>query len=93
MLYSSASPIIFDGTVAACFIVHLRNNVSTAKVRNIAPGVLYTFIFHQDAKGGHAFFWPSNCRNAADVGRGPGQISVHNFIGNDGGLDANLPRA
>jgi hypothetical protein len=92
MLYSSASPIVFDGTVAECFIIRLRNNVSSAKVKNIAPGVLYTFIFHQDARGGHAFAWPSTCRNATDVGRKPNQTSVHNFIGNDGGyLDANMP--
>ena len=89
MLYSSASPIVFDGTLAVCFIISLRNN-ATAKVRNIVPGVLYTFIFHQDAHGGHAFFWPEQCRNSADVGREPNETSVHNYVGNeDGGLDAN----
>ena len=93
MLYSSSSPIVFDGTLAECFIVHLRNNVLNAKVKHIAPGVLYTFIFHQDAHGGHVFAWPSNCRNSADVGRDPSQTSVHNFIGNEGGfLDADVPR-
>lgn len=93
ILYSSALPMTFDCTLAQCFIVHMRNNVSTAKVKNVAPGVLYTFIFHQDSHGGHAFLWPSNCRNSADVGRDPNQTSVHNFIGNTGGyLDANVPR-
>jgi hypothetical protein len=90
---SSSSPIIFDGTLAQCFFVHLHNNVSTAKVKNVAPGVTYTFVFHQDAKGGHVFSWPSACRNPSAVGRNPGQTSVHNYIGNDGGyLDATMPR-
>jgi hypothetical protein len=85
--------MVFDGTLAECFIVRLRNNVSTAKVKNIAPGVNYTFIFHQDAAGGHVFSWPSNCRNPSAVGREPGQTSVHNFIGNEGGtMEATLPR-
>jgi hypothetical protein len=85
--------MVFDGTLAECFIVHLRNNVSTAKVKNVAPGVTYTFIFHQDATGGHVFSWPSACRNPSAVGREPGQTSVHNFIGNVGGyMDATLPR-
>jgi len=91
MLYSSAAPMVFDGTVAVCFIVQMHNNVSSAKVKNIAPGVTYTFIFHQDAHGGHAFLWPSTCRNPTDVGRAPGQTSVHNFIGNGGYLDATMP--
>jgi hypothetical protein len=93
MNFSSAAPMVFDGTLAVCFVVHLHNSVSNAKVKNIVPGMLYTFMFHQDAKGGHVFSWPINCRNAADVGRRPGQISIHNFIGNeDGYLDANLPQ-
>jgi hypothetical protein len=83
--------MVFDGTLAECFIVNLHNNVSTAKVKNIVPGVLYTFIFHQDGRGGHSFFWPSVCRNASDVGRAPGQTSVHNFVGNGGYLDATMP--
>jgi hypothetical protein len=82
----------FDGTLAVCFIVHMHNNVTTAKMTNVVPGVNYTFVFHQDAKGGHTFAWPFNCRNASDVGRRPGQTSVHNFIGNEGGyMDASMP--
>jgi hypothetical protein len=92
MLYSSTSPIVFDGTQAQCFIVNLRNNINSAKVKNIAPGVLYTFIFHQDGRGGHAFVWPAECQNATDVGRAPGQTSVHNFIGDVGEvMNANAP--
>jgi hypothetical protein len=83
--------MIFDGTVAECFIISMHQNVSTAKVRNIAPGVLYTFVFHQDARGGHSFLWPAVFRNATDVGRAPGQTSVHNFVGNGGYLDAITP--
>jgi len=91
MLYSSTSPMIFDGTTAVCFIVAMHNN-ATARVKNIVPGMLYTFIFHQDSHGGHAFTWPTACRNNADVGRSPGQTSVHNYIGNEGGyMDANTP--
>lgn len=88
----SSDPVIFDGNVAVCFIVLMNSYVNNAKVRNIAPGVLYTMIFQQDADGNHEFVWPGSCLNAAAIDTKPGAFTVQNFIGNTGGsLQANLP--
>lgn len=91
MLYGTASPPVFDGTLAECFIVLMTNDVENAKVKRIAPGVAYTFIFHQDGAGGYRFQWPNNCLNASPVDPTPGATTVQNFIGTTGGyLQANL---
>lgn len=85
-IYDSVSPPLFDGNDALCFIVQLRSSVTNARVRNIAPGALYTFIIHQDATGGHSFVWPSECIDAAEVDMRKNTTTVQNFIGDTGGL-------
>lgn len=91
-LLDSLNPLVFDGNVAVCFIVTMHNNVTTARVKNIAPGAMYTFVFYQDAQGGHVFLWPASCINASPVALEPGSSTVQSFIGTaEGNLQANLP--
>ena len=91
-LFDSQSPMVFDGNRAVCFIVGLHSDVKTARVKNIAPGALYTFIFHQDAAGQNTFAWPSQCLNAPLVDPAPNSTTIQNFIGTTGGmLMADLP--
>ena len=91
-LFDSTLPSVFDGNKGQCFIMNLRSSNSGARLRNIASGVLYTFVFHQDQNGGHLFEWPTACCNATVVDPTPNATTVQNFIGGDGGLlYANLP--
>jgi hypothetical protein len=91
--FDSRSPIAFDGNIAVVFIVYMLGSVQqTARVRNIAPGVLYTFIFIQDAEGGFTFDWPPQCTNGTAIDPAPNSTTVQNFIGYTGGLlKANIP--
>lgn len=92
-IYSTTVPLVFDGTLALAFIVEVISEVENATVKNIAPGAMYTFMFHQDAKG-HRVTWPDNCINASPVDTTPGAITVQNFIGTEAGnLMADLPAA
>ena len=91
-LFDSESPIVFDGNKALCFIVSLHSSVTGARVKNIAPGARYTFIFHQDAAGQNTFAWPSQCVNGMLVDPAPNSTTVQNFIGTTGGnLLADIP--
>jgi hypothetical protein len=88
----SGGAILFDGLAAVCWFIHMRSNVTSARVTNIAPGELYTFVITQDATGGHVMNWPSNCINAAQIDPTPNSTTVQNFIGNTGAiLFANIP--
>lgn len=77
----SSGAILFDGLAAVCWFVNLRSDVANARVRNISPGQLYTFVITQDATGGHRFAWPSSCVNATTIDPKPNAITVQNFIG------------
>jgi hypothetical protein len=85
-IYDSGTPLVFDGNEAVCFIVNLRNNVKTARVKNIAPGARYTFVIHQDSLGQHTFAWPSKCENAMMVDPAANATTVQSFIGTTGGM-------
>lgn len=87
--FDSTIPLVFDCSKAQFFIVLLRSSVTHARVKNITPGVLYTFEFIQ--QGGNSFAWPSACRNATTVDPTPNSTTVQNFIGNTNGyMDANV---
>lgn len=90
-VFDSGQAIVFDGNEAETFVINMRSTVSTPRVKNIAPGLLYTFIFHQDSVGGHTFQWPQQFRNAAPVDTLPRATSVRIFIGDTVGLFANEP--
>lgn len=90
----SGGAVLFDGLVAVCWFIHMRTSITGARVANISPGQLYTFVFTQDASGGHTMTWPANCRNANQINLEPDSITVQNFIGNTSGiLVANIPSA
>lgn len=90
-IFDSSNLIVFDGNLAVCFIVNMTSDVDSARVKNIAPGCLYTFIFHQNGQG-NRFDWPGQCLNASPIDMTPGATTVQNFIGVTGGnLQANLP--
>lgn len=90
----SGSALLFDGLVAVCWFVNMRSTMNTVRITNISPGELYTFVFEQDAIGGHTIIWPNNCINAAPIKTQPHAITVQNFIGHTGTtLFANIPSA
>jgi hypothetical protein len=82
----STGPLLFDGLVAVCWFVHMNSSITSPRVTNISPGQLYTFVFTQDATGGHRMVWPANCINANPINPTPNATTVQNFIGNLGGL-------
>lgn len=89
-IFDSASPLVFDGTRAQCFVVVLHNTVMQARLKNIIPGLLYTFVLQQDSIGNHRFVWPQTCKQAMPVDPKPDAVTVQNFVGNsDGSLYAN----
>lgn len=81
---SSEAPI-FDGNEAVCWLVSMTGNVENPRFKNIAPGVLYTFVFRQDASGGNRFVWPTSCINPPTVNIAPNITTTVNFIGMGGG--------
>jgi hypothetical protein len=81
--YDSAIPLVFDCSAALCFIVIMRNTVSQSRIKNVAPGARYTFVFRQ--KGNYAFTWPDVCHNASPVCEEPNSTTVQTFVGNTGG--------
>jgi hypothetical protein len=83
--------MVFDGLQAVCWIIALNIDLTAARVRNISPGQLYTFIIRQGNQG-NTFVWPSACVNAIPVDRNPHSTTIQNFIGDTGGiLRAHLP--
>jgi hypothetical protein len=93
--FDSRTPIVFDGNAAVVFIVYMLGSVEKPpRVRNITPGVLYTFVFVQDAEGGFTFAWPAQCTNGAAIDPAPNSITVQSMIGYTGGLlKGNIPGA
>jgi hypothetical protein len=81
ILLNSRQPLVFDGNQAECFIIALNNDVETSRVKNIIPGVLYTFVLHQNGAGGYSFVWPPQCKNAASINTAQDATTVQNFIG------------
>lgn len=87
--FDSTIPLVFDCSRAQFFIVLLRSTVTQARVKNITPGVLYTFMFLQ--KGGHSFTWPEVCRNGMAIDPKADTTTIEHFIGNENGyMDANV---
>lgn len=87
--FDSAIPLVFDCAQAQFFIVMLRTTVTRARVKNIVPGVLYSFMFLQ--KGGYSFTWPDACRNGGAIDPKPESTTIEHFLGNSNGyMDANV---
>jgi hypothetical protein len=84
----SSSVPIFDASEAVCWVVEMANSVADAKIKNAAPGVLYTFVFIQNEVGGHTFTWPGNCLNPPPINTAPNGKTAANFIGAGGGTIA-----
>jgi hypothetical protein len=90
--FDSSEALLFDGLAAVCWFINMRSDVTNARVANISPGQLYTFVITQDDAGSHVFTWPAICINAMMVDPAPNAITVQNFVGQTGGtLLANLP--
>jgi hypothetical protein len=93
-LFDTRKPLVFDGNQAVCFIMTLMNNVSGGRTKNIASGVLYTFVIYQNPEISYSFAWPDTCLNAIPVDQTPDSTTVQNFIGLTGGrLEAVPPGA
>lgn len=76
--------VMFDGNVAVCWFVDMTNNVDSPRFKNITPGVLYTFVFYQDAEGGNTFTWPNYIINPPEVSTAKNAVTALNFIGMSG---------
>lgn len=88
----SQDALTFDGLHAECWIISMHNNVDVSYMKNMTPGVLYTFMFRQDHFGGHSFQWPGGCANAMMVDPAANSTTVQNFIASsDRQLYANMP--
>lgn len=86
----SRSAMTLDCLETQCFTIMLRSNVNQMRVKNICPGVTYTFIIHQT--GEYKFTWPSVCINGPDIRPIANSVTVANFIGlNDGTMQADSP--
>jgi hypothetical protein len=83
----SANVMTFDGLYAECWIIDMYSNVTTVNLKNMTPGVLYSFLIRQDEIGGNSFAWPTRCHNAMQVDTTPNSVTVQNFIG---GIDRQL---
>ncbi len=81
---SSDSPV-FDGNEAVVWIVNMTSHSADARLKNIAPGVLYTFVFVQNAAGGNTFAWPKGAINPPPINTRPNGTTTANFIGKGGG--------
>lgn len=83
---------IFDGNEALNWVVLMTSSVADARVKNIAPGARYTFVFIQNAVGGHTFQWPSNCLNPPPINIDPNGKTAALFIGtSEGNIAGNSP--
>jgi hypothetical protein len=83
---NSTDPILFDGLAAVCWFINMHSDVTSPRIHNMSPGEMYTFVFTQDAVGGHAMNWPANCLNAASIDPAPNAITVQNLICDTGGM-------
>jgi hypothetical protein len=91
LTFDSSEAVLFDGLAAVCWFINMRSDLTNARVRNMSPGQLYTFVFIQDATGGHRMTWPSSCVNAAPIDPAPNATSVQSLIGDmNGFLYANV---
>lgn len=88
----STGTLVFDGLKAVCWFVQMNSNITAPRFINIAPGQLYTFVFTQNAIGGHIMRWPTNSLNAPPINPAPNSVTVQHFIADMGGtMLANIP--
>jgi len=71
----------YDGNV---FRIVLNASIVDVRMRNVSPGLLYTFIIRQTATS-HTFQWPATVRGGMTICRRPHSTSVQTFIGRPGG--------
>lgn len=79
----STSPV-FDGNLAVCWFINMTNSIEKPRFKNITPGVLYTFVFYQDAVGGHTMTWPEYINNPPMVNPRANAVTTVNLIGMSG---------
>jgi hypothetical protein len=93
LILDSEDAMLLDGLAAVVWQIEMIRSVSTPpRVKNIIPGVLYTFIFRQNQAGNNTFAWPLTCLNASPISLRPHSSTVQNFIGTlDGKLISNIP--
>jgi len=71
----------YDGNV---FRIVLSVSVNDVRMRNVSPGLLYTFIIRQTGSP-NTFQWPATVRGGMMICRRPHSTSVQTFIGRTGG--------
>lgn len=77
VLAFSATPV-FDANVATDFEMTLTANVTSSTLVNTKPGMVITFIIHQDGAGNHTFSAPSNAPMAT-IDPGANKTSTQAF--------------
>jgi hypothetical protein len=74
------------------FIINLLTSISTLRIKNVTPGLLYVFVLKQNSAGGNTVNWGSGVLNATAPNPRPHSTTVQTLVGNsDGTLWANLP--
>jgi hypothetical protein len=92
IIIDAAQTTTIDGVQSEMFVLNLDTSISTLRIRNLTPGLLYCFIVKQNYAGGHTVAWGDNVCNASAVDPRPNATTIQNFVANsDGKLYANTP--
>ena len=86
------TPLVFDGNAGTTFELWLSASVTATSLKNLSPGILYTFIIRQVGTGKHRFTWPANCYGGMTIDPKAGSVSTQTFVCKPGaGLFAIMP--
>lgn len=81
----AADNMNFPGDTFSSFVTVLPGDVTNPTISGMVPGNLYTFIIHQDATGGHRFFWPANVYNATAIDPEANSTTIQTFVADENG--------
>jgi len=91
---ASSQAMVLDAYYAETFVILLRGNITSFKVKNVTPGRKYVFIVKTDPVGGHEIKWGAQWKDATSIFAEPDSTTVLCFVAITGGLMlANAPGA
>jgi hypothetical protein len=80
LFVESSGPLVFDGLKAVCWFINMSSSITSPRIINVTPGVLYSFVFTQNRVGGHTMNWPGSVINAAQIDPTPLSTTTMTFI-------------
>jgi hypothetical protein len=88
----AAQTTTINAVVSETFIINLLTSISTLRIKNPTPGLLYIFVLVQNSAGGNTVNWGSQISNATAANPRPNSITIQPLIAKSNGtLIANLP--